>query len=95
MTVTDKNTQTFCSLADIRARKDQLQNEIYADEEKISSLWSNLFYKKETQEPATPVQRMSNMINMGAGLIDGIILGWKIYRKFKGNRPLLFKKKRR
>ena len=33
MTVTDKNTQTFCSLADIRARKDQLQNEIYADEE--------------------------------------------------------------
>ena len=33
MNVTDKNTQTFCSLADIRARKDQLQNEIYADEE--------------------------------------------------------------
>ena len=84
MNVTDKNTQTFCSLADIRARKDQLRNEIYADEEKISSLWSDLFYKKESQEPATPVQ-----------LIDGIILGWKIYRKFKGNRPLLFKKKRR
>ena len=93
MTVTDKNTQTFCSLADIRARKDQLRNEIYADEEKISSLWSDLFYKKESQEPATPVQRMSNMINMGAGLIDGIILGWKIYRKFRAT--VLYYSKRR
>lgn len=94
MTTTDKNTQAFCSLADIRARKEQLQNEIYADEEKIASLWSELFYKKETQEPATPVQRMSNMINMGAGVIDGVILGWKIYRKFKGSRSI-FKKRRR
>ena len=34
------------------------------------------------------------MINMGAGVIDGVILGWKIYRKFKGSRSL-FKKKRR
>ena len=49
MNVTDKNTQTFCSLADIRARKDQLRNEIYADEERISSLWSNLFYKKDSR----------------------------------------------
>jgi len=47
MTVTDKNTQTFCSLADIRARKDQLRNEIYADEEKISSYGVICFIKRK------------------------------------------------
>ena len=94
MIAPDKNIKTFSSLSEIRARKEELQKEIYADEEKISGLWSDLFYKRESGEPATPVQRMSNMINMGAGVIDGVILGWKIYRKFKGSRSI-FKKKRR
>ena len=87
MIAPDKNIKTFSSLSEIRARKEELQKEIYADEEKM-------FYKRESEEPATPVQRMSNMINMGAGVIDGVILGWKIYRKFKGSRSI-FKKKRR
>lgn len=34
MIAPDKNIKTFSSLSEIRARKEELQKEIYADEEK-------------------------------------------------------------
>ena len=29
-------------------------------------------------------KRFSGLINTGAGVLDGLILGWKLYRKFGG-----------
>ena len=28
-------------------------------------------------------RRWSTVINTGAGVVDGLLLGWKLYRKFK------------
>lgn len=74
----------FKSLSDIRAYKDTLHGEIKKDEEQIGLLWNDLFHTSESKENPSPTQRFTNMFNIGAGIFDGIILGWKLYRKFKG-----------
>lgn len=80
---TEEAPRTFNSLADIRAYKDAIKKEINKDEEKMGDLWSQLFHSGEP-EPQTRGQKFTRMINMGAGMLDGALLGWKLYRKFGG-----------
>ena len=40
-----------------------------------------------TKDRNTPTQRFSGAISTGAGILDGLILGWKLYRKFSGRQP--------
>lgn len=75
---------SYHSLADVRGRKEQLKRDIRDDEEHITALWKQLTRPSEAFERgATPTQRIMGILNMGGGLIDGAILGWKLYRKFK------------
>lgn len=85
---TNDSTQqrTFCTLEEIERYKDEVRQSIHDDEKRIGKLWSDLFHKEDRHPPKTPVQRMINMVNIGSGVIDGLILGWKLYRKFKGGR---------
>lgn len=85
---TNDSTQqrTFCTLEEIESYKDEVRQSIHDDEKCIGKLWSDLFHKEDRHPPKTPVQRMINMVNIGSGVIDGLILGWKLYRKFKGGR---------
>lgn len=85
---TNDSTQqrTFCTLEEIERYKDEVRQSIHDDEKRIGTLWSDLFHKEDRHAPKTPVQRMINMVNIGSGVLDGLILGWKLYRKFKGGR---------
>lgn len=85
---TNDSTQqrTFCTLEEIESYKDEVRQSIQDDEKRIGTLWSDLFHNEDSHTPKTPVQRMINMVNIGSGVIDGLILGWKLYRKFKGGR---------
>lgn len=85
---TNDSTQqcTFCTLEEIERYKDEVRQSIHDDEKRIGKLWSDLFHKEDRHAPKTPVQRMINMVNIGSGVLDGLILGWKLYRKFKGGR---------
>lgn len=75
---------SYRSLADVRGRKEQLKRDLRDDEEKISHLWKELTRPSEAfDRSATPSQRIMGLINTGGSLIDGAILGWKLYRKFK------------
>ena len=87
-------TQNIKSLADLRIIKDRLRNDIVKDEEHIGILWDELFHKPCSDEASSPTKRFSNMMGIGTGIIDGILLGWKLYRKFKGTTDL-FRKRRR
>ena len=61
-----------------------MQKEIEADSAKIDEKWHSLFKKPEAlSKSATPSQRISGIISSGAGVLDGILLVWKLYRKFK------------
>jgi len=65
----------------IQDRKEQLRREIQKDDREIKTLWKTLFKKDETP---TKGLRMAGLMNTGAGVLDGLILGWKLYRKYKG-----------
>ena len=75
---------SYQSIEEIRLRKAALQKEIEADSTKIDEKWHSLFKKPEAlSKSATPSQRISGIISSGAGVLDGILLVWKLYRKFK------------
>lgn len=81
---TDMETDvtTYRTLNEIRHRKAALQKEIKSSNKEIGRLWKNL------TSPVTSKKKkkgfsMSSVMNMGMGTIDGIILAWKLYRKFK------------
>ena len=75
---------SYQSIEEIRLRKAALQKEIEADSAKIDEKWHSLFKKPEAPaKSATPSQRISGIISSGAGVLDGILLVWKLYRKFK------------
>lgn len=75
---------SYQSIEEIRLRKAALQKEIEADSAKIDEKWHSLFKKPEAlSKSATPSQRISGIISSGAGVLDGILLVWKLYRRFK------------
>lgn len=75
---------SYQSIEEIRLRKAALQKEIEADSAKIDEKWHSLFKKPEAlSKSATPSQRISGIISSGAGVLDGILLVCKLYRKFK------------
>lgn len=72
----------YKSLEAISDRKDVLLKEIRKDEKQVRQLWNQLFAKPEPMSALTPSKRISSMMSTGAGVLDGVILGWKLYRKF-------------
>jgi hypothetical protein len=49
----------------------------------INTLWKTLFHKKTHPSKG---MRISELMSTGAGMLDGLFLGWKLYRKFKEKR---------
>ena len=85
----DTPLQTYRSLEDIRMRKEMLRRELQRDNGQIKGAWNGLFHSEKN---ATPSKRMSGFMSTGAGVMDGIILGWKLYRKFYGGKKKRKKK---
>lgn len=80
MTTNQTPSPEYHTLTELRQRKTQLLDDIAKDDKRIKALWSQLFYRPMTT--GTPSQRITNMITTGGGILDGLILGWKLYRKF-------------
>ena len=83
MNTASKCTAPYRSLDEIRDRKDLLLDDIRKDDQQIKALWGQLFAKPEPISALTPSKRISSLMATGAGVFDGILLGWKLYRKFK------------
>ncbi len=75
--------QPITSLEELQARKDLLKEEIQKEDQQIRELWNSLFHKPTMLASASPSKRLASMLTTGAGIIDGAILGWKLYKKFK------------
>lgn len=78
------STEIYKSLEEIRLRKAMLQRDIQKEDNKIQNAWDALFrkpiaFKKNT----SPSKRISSLMTTGAGFFDAVILGWKLYKKFK------------
>ncbi|MDO4959791.1 MAG: hypothetical protein Q4E68_11145 [Prevotellaceae bacterium] len=77
-----EESQKYQSLLTIRARKLELNKEIQRSEHEIKTTWNALFHPKKQATPKTPTQRILAMASSSMGLIDGALLGWKLYKKF-------------
>lgn len=82
----------FSSLDDIRAYKEELLEQIRQDRDVISTKWNDLFHREEPT-PQSKVQKIMKMLSMGTGVLDGAMLGWKLYRKYQEG-AFLFGKRR-
>ena len=73
--------ENYNTLHEIRLRKELILSEIRRDNQQINVLWKELFRKPE-QNRKKGFTRAS-LMTTGAGLADGFMLAWKLYRKFK------------
>lgn len=74
----------YNDLNDIKLKKELLRNEILKDNQKIEKLWGKLFHKTPLfDKQAKPSKKLGSLLSTGASLLDGAILGWKLYRKFR------------
>ena len=80
--MTEEEPLKYQSLLAIRARKMQLNKEIHRSEQEIKTTWNTLFHPKKDPTPNTPTQRFLSLASSSVGLIDGALLGWKLYKKF-------------
>ena len=82
----------FSSLDDIRAYKEELLEQIRQDRDVISTKWNDLFHR-EVPTPQSMAHKIMKMLSMGTGVLDGAMLGWKLYRKYQEG-AFLFGKRR-
>ena len=73
----------FDSLRDIELRKAKLRGEIKTQEKSMGKLWDSLFHNKSQKAMNTRQQKMTKLFSTGIGVVDGAMLAWKLYRKFK------------
>lgn len=69
------------NINDIEIKKQELRKAINAKEEEIDRLWNELFTPPVSNAFETPTQRFMRYAHNSVGVIDGAILGWKLYRK--------------
>ena len=80
--MTEEEPLKYQSLLAIRARKTQLNKDIQRSEQEIKATWNSIFHPKKLPTPKTPAQRLVALASSSMGLIDGALLGWKLYKKF-------------
>ena len=71
----------YNTLHEIRLRKELILSEIRRDNQQINVLWKELVRKPEQHRKKGFT--MASLMTTGAGLADGFMLAWKLYRKFK------------
>lgn len=75
---------SYKTIEEIKLRKAMLLKDIQKDDMRIKNLWSSLFSRPAAlKSNASPSKRINSMMSTGAGVFDALILGWKLYRKFK------------
>ncbi|MBR1428560.1 MAG: hypothetical protein IJ582_05945 [Prevotella sp.] len=79
----ETNTNLYTTLRSIEERKMQLRKEIRKDNDKINKLRKDLFAKPTALTSKRGKLNVQGLMNTGAGVFDGLLLVWKLYRKFK------------
>ena len=81
-----KNNTAYHSLSQIKEQKEAIRNSIQEDDRRMKELWNKHFHHEPTH-----LKPFAGIMNTGANLLDELILGWKLYRKF--NKKNTTKKK--
>ncbi len=74
----------------IRTKSTSMQEDIKAREASLKGQW-NAFIDEQDDTRLSPTRRVLSWVLTSANIIDGAILGWKLYRSF--GKKKFFKKK--
>ena len=78
------------SLNALQTKRASLKKEMNKEETKLRQTWDNLFHKKEDSlvSSISPTKRALSFLSSSTAVIDGMLLGWKLYNRFgrKGKR---------
>ena len=72
--------EKYETLQERRLRKEVVLSEIRRDNQQIGILWKELFKKPAPKKKGLT---LASVMSTGAGLADGFMLVWKLYRKYK------------
>ena len=75
----NKNTNEFCTLEEIRERKEALLDEIQKDNEKFVTLWNNTFLKREETSKGDYI---ASLISNGFMALDAFLLVRKLMKSY-------------
>ena len=87
-----KNQTTYRTLEEIRQRKDDLLDQIQADNKQISTMWNELFIKREN---STKGDYIASLVTNSVTLIDLFLLYRKLRKNYGGIMGLFGKKKQK
>lgn len=73
--------QQCTTLSEIQRRKAELLQEIRNDNKEISTLWHEIFNKPDAVRKKG--FSMSGIMTTGAGVVDGLLFAWKLYKRLK------------
>lgn len=73
--------ELFASLEKINRSKESLLKDIRKDQSQIRFLWNKILrqYKSDGKAATT---KIGDALRKGSGVVDGLALGWKLYRKY-------------
>lgn len=81
MTPQTHTPMPITSLADLQARRAALRERTTKQEQRIAQLWHTLT-RPDTERPATAAGRAIALTSTAVNVADGVLLGWKLYRRF-------------
>lgn len=76
------NSSSLDSLTALKDRQETIRKQLNDSEKRLGTIWNEIFHSPTAKERNSPTMRAMTLITSYAGVIDGAILGWKLYRKF-------------
>ena len=75
----NKKTTDFCTLDEIRERKDALLDEIQKDSDKVTALWNDTFVKRDETSKGDYI---ASLVSNGFIAIDAFLLVRKLIKNY-------------
>ena len=88
------DTIVIDSLEALATRTQQLKDDIDSAEERLATIWHDMFRQPTAEEMSSPTKRLMATITSASALIDGALLGWKLYRRLGGTSKWFRRKKK-
>ena len=85
-----KPQHTYRTLEEIRQRKDELLDQLQTDNKQFSTLWGELFVKREDSSKGDYI---ASLVTNSVTIIDLFLLYRKLKKSYGGLRGLFGKKK--
>lgn len=76
------SNNSISTISELKAQADLVREQIRVEQSEMHRHWNSLT-KQRKKESKSKTQRLIGFLTKGSTVIDGALIGWKLYRKFK------------